>query len=71
MKLDGEEKAILESVERGEWRSAKGVKHARSRYAGYAKATFARTVALTSAFRAKTSKRSKSGRSRRAFLTKP
>lgn len=40
MKLDGEEKAILESVERGEWRSAKGVKHARSRYAGYAKATF-------------------------------
>jgi len=40
MKLDGEEKAILESVERGEWRSAKGVKRARGRYSRYAKATF-------------------------------
>ena len=29
MKLDGEEKEILESVERGEWRSVKGVKRDR------------------------------------------
>ena len=38
MKLDPEERGILESVERGEWQPAKGAK--RSRYAGYAKATF-------------------------------
>ena len=40
MKLDGAEKAILESVERGEWRSVKGVKRDRGRYIRYAKATF-------------------------------
>lgn len=40
MKLDANEKEILESVERGEWRSAGGTKRHRSRYAGYAKATF-------------------------------
>lgn len=38
MKLDQEERGILESVERGEWRTAKGAK--RSRYASYAEATF-------------------------------
>jgi predicted DNA binding CopG/RHH family protein len=38
MKLDQEEREILESVERGEWRRAKRAK--RSRYAGYAEATF-------------------------------
>ena len=38
MKLDQEERGILESVERGEWRPAK--KARRSRYAGYAEATF-------------------------------
>jgi predicted DNA binding CopG/RHH family protein len=40
MKLDAQEKEILESVERGEWRSVKGVKRERSRYIPYAKATF-------------------------------
>jgi len=40
MKLDGEEKELLKSVERGEWRSAKGVKRDRGRYSRYAKATF-------------------------------
>ena len=40
MKLDQEEKEILESMERGEWRSAKGAKRDRRRYMGYAKATF-------------------------------
>jgi predicted DNA binding CopG/RHH family protein len=40
MKLDAQEKEILDSVEHGEWRSAKGGKRERTRYAGYAKATF-------------------------------
>jgi predicted DNA binding CopG/RHH family protein len=40
MKLDTSEKEILESVEGGEWRSVKGAKRARSRYARYARATF-------------------------------
>jgi predicted DNA binding CopG/RHH family protein len=40
MRLDASEKAILESVERGEWRSARGAKRERSRYIRYAKATF-------------------------------
>jgi predicted DNA binding CopG/RHH family protein len=40
MKGDANEKDLLESVERGEWRSARGGKRERSRYAGYAKATF-------------------------------
>jgi predicted DNA binding CopG/RHH family protein len=33
-------KKILDSVERGEWRSARGPKRVKSRYIGYAKATF-------------------------------
>jgi len=40
MKLDANEKETVESVERGEWRSVKGVKRERSRYARYARATF-------------------------------
>jgi predicted DNA binding CopG/RHH family protein len=40
MKLDANEKEIAESVERGEWRSAKGARRGRSRYARYARATF-------------------------------
>lgn len=40
MKLDAEEKEILASFERGEWQPAKAAKRDRSRYAGYAKATF-------------------------------
>ena len=39
MKLDAEEKDLLESVERGEWKSARG-KRERTRHARYAKATF-------------------------------
>jgi predicted DNA binding CopG/RHH family protein len=38
MKMDADEKELLESVERGEWKSAKGGK--RARYSRYAKATF-------------------------------
>ena len=40
MKLEANEKEIVESVERGEWRSVKGAKRERSRYARYARATF-------------------------------
>ena len=40
MKLDASEKAILESVDRGEWRSVGASKRERNRYAGYARVTF-------------------------------
>ena len=40
MKIDADEKDLLESVERGEWKSAAGGKRERTRYARYAKATF-------------------------------
>lgn len=40
MKIDAEEKDLLESVERGEWKSVGRQKRTRSRYARYAKATF-------------------------------
>jgi predicted DNA binding CopG/RHH family protein len=39
MKMDADEKELLDSVERGEWKSAKG-KRERARYSRYAKATF-------------------------------
>ena len=38
-KLDADEKELLESVERGEWKSTAG-KRERTRYSRYAKATF-------------------------------
>ena len=40
MKLDADEKELLESVERGEWKSVGGGKRERTRYSRYAKATF-------------------------------
>ncbi len=40
MKIDADEKDLLASVERGEWKSAAGGKRERTRYARYAKATF-------------------------------
>ena len=39
MKIDADEKELLESVERGEWKSAGGGKRERTRYSRYAKAT--------------------------------
>ena len=35
MKLDADEKELLESVERGEWKSAAGGKRERTRYSRY------------------------------------
>ncbi|MEW5983647.1 MAG: antitoxin [Acidobacteriota bacterium] len=40
MKLDADEKELLESVERGEWKSARGSERGRGRYSRYATATF-------------------------------
>ena len=40
MKLDREEKDILDSFERGEWRQVKGAKREKNRYIRYARATF-------------------------------
>jgi predicted DNA binding CopG/RHH family protein len=40
MKLDADEKELLGSVGRGEWKSAKAGARERARYSGYAKATF-------------------------------
>ena len=40
MKLDANEKEILESVERGEWRPTRGIKGERTKYSRYARATF-------------------------------
>jgi predicted DNA binding CopG/RHH family protein len=39
MKIDADEKELLESVDRGEWKSAGG-KRERTRYSRYSKATF-------------------------------
>jgi predicted DNA binding CopG/RHH family protein len=40
MKLDASEKDILDSVEKGEWRSIRGLKQEGKLYSGYAAATF-------------------------------
>lgn len=40
MKLDANEREMLNSVDRGEWRSVRASKRDRSRYARYAQATF-------------------------------
>jgi predicted DNA binding CopG/RHH family protein len=40
MKRDADEKELLVSVDRGEWKSAKGDKRRRTRDFRYAKATF-------------------------------
>jgi hypothetical protein len=42
MKVDADEKDLLESVERGEWKSVAGGKRVRTRFPRYAKATFRR-----------------------------
>ena len=40
MKLDAEEKELLESFESGEWRSVSGFNAEKKRLSGYASATF-------------------------------
>ncbi len=41
-KLDAKERGLLGSVDRGEWRSVRGLKGERKRYGRYAVATFRR-----------------------------
>jgi predicted DNA binding CopG/RHH family protein len=48
MKLDAGEKELLESVERGEWKSTGGGQRERARYSRYAKATFRKDRRLNS-----------------------
>lgn len=40
MKLDRSEKELVNSIEKGEWRSIAGLGEERKRYGGYAAATF-------------------------------
>ena len=40
MKMDADEKKLLESVERGDWKSAGGGTRERARFSRYAKSTF-------------------------------
>jgi hypothetical protein len=40
MKMAADERELLDCVERGEWKPAKGGKRERARYSRYAKATF-------------------------------
>ena len=68
MKLDAAEKEILDLVERGEWRSARTPKRAKSRYSSYAKATFRKDRRLNIRIRPRIWKRSRSVRLRRDFL---
>ena len=65
MKMDADEKELLESVERGEWKSAKGGKRERTRYSRYAKATFRKDRRLNIRLSARIWRRSRSGRWRR------
>ena len=66
MKMDADERELLDSVERGEWKSAKGGKRERARYARYAKATFRKDRRPNIDCQAKTSRQFRSGHSRRA-----
>jgi len=66
LKIDADEKELLESVERGEWKSAAGGKRERTRYARYAKATFRKDRRLNIRLSSKDLEAIQSGRSRRA-----
>jgi hypothetical protein len=46
VRLDADEKELRDSVERGEWKSAKGGKRERARYSRYAKAMFRKGSAV-------------------------
>jgi hypothetical protein len=65
MKMDADEKDLLDSVERGEWKSAKGGKRERARHSRYAKATFRKHRRLNIRLSSKIWRPSRSGRSSR------
>ena len=66
MKIDTDEKELLESVARGEWKSAGGGKRERARFSRYAKATFRKDLRLNIRLSSRTWRRSRSGHSQRA-----
>ena len=70
MKLDADEKELLESVERGEWKSGGGSKRERGRYARYARATFRKDRRLNIRLSSKDLEESRSGRSKRGYRTR-
>ena len=47
MKLDADEKKLLPSVDRGEWKSCGGGKRERAHYARYAKSMFPKNRRLS------------------------
>ncbi len=70
IKTDAGEMELLESVERGEWKSADGGKRERTRYARYAKATFRKDRRLNIRLSRKDLEAIQSERSPRACLIK-
>ncbi len=71
MNFDAEEKAILASYKRGEWRPVKATKRSLDRYVQYAKATLRKAAALIFAFPARTWRQSKNGRSKKVCRIRP
>ena len=53
MKLGAQDQKLLESVKRGEWKSAAGGKRERTRFSRYAKATFRKDRRLNTSGRLK------------------
>jgi predicted DNA binding CopG/RHH family protein len=70
MKLETYEKKILDSVERGEWRSARAPKRVLNRYSRSAKATFKKDRRLNIRISTKDLEAIQSERSRKAFPTR-
>ena len=70
MKMDADEKKLLDSVERGEWKSAKGGKRERARYSRYAKATFRKDRRVNIRLSTRTWKPSRNARSPKAGPTR-
>jgi hypothetical protein len=52
-KLGAQDRKLLESVERGEWKSAAGGKREQARFSQYAKATFRKDRRLNASARVK------------------
>ena len=70
MKLENDQKEILDSVERGEWRSARAPRRVLSRYGRSAKATFKKDRRLNIRISTKDLEAIQKRRSRRDFPIK-
>jgi predicted DNA binding CopG/RHH family protein len=71
MNLDADEKELLDTAQRGEWKSVKGSKRERTRYSRYAKATFRKDRRLNIRLSSRDLEASRSGRSRRDCRIRP